>query len=91
MRDILKTGSFIIQTRELHKAVISAYTGKHLILIILIKYMEEYALRFNKGKERHITKEYKQLSDKMQTHTLKASRTYRMQMSDYSLGMSMRN
>ena len=30
------------------------------------KYMEEYALRFNKGKERHITKEYKQLSDKMQ-------------------------
>ena len=28
--------------------------------------MEEYALRFNKGKERHITKEYKQLSDKMQ-------------------------
>ena len=30
------------------------------------KYMEEYALCFNKGKERHITKEYKQLSGKMQ-------------------------
>ena len=30
------------------------------------KYMEEYALRFNKGKERHITKEYKQFSGKMQ-------------------------
>ena len=35
-------------------------------IVFTDKYMEEYALRFNKGKERHITKEYKQLSDKMQ-------------------------
>ena len=43
-----------------HSVLISIYLDN------FDKYMEEYALRFNKGKERHITKEYKQLSDKMQ-------------------------
>ena len=54
------------------------------------KYMEEYALRFNKGKKDTSPKNTSNLAIRCNA-SLKASRTYRMQMSDYSLGMSMRN
>lgn len=39
------------------------------------KYMAEYALRFNKGKERRITKDYKHISDKMQRLLAKSENT----------------
>ncbi len=68
MRDILKTGGFIIQTREPHKAATSVLYWPNIYLDNFDKYMEEYALRFNKGKERHITKEYKQFSGKDARH-----------------------
>mgnify|MGYP000408791027 FL=1 len=54
------------------------------------KYMEEYALRFNKEKKDTSPKNTSNLAIRCNA-SLKASRTYRMQMSDYSLGMSMRN
>ncbi len=66
MRDILKTGSFIIQTRELHKAVISVLYWQTFILIILTSIWKNTPYASIRGKRRHITKEYKQLSDKMQ-------------------------
>ena len=89
-RDILKTGSFIIQTRELHKAVISVLYWQTFILIILTSIWKNTPYASIREKKDTSPKNTSNLAIRCNA-SLKASRTYRMQMSDYSLGMSMRN
>lgn len=84
MRDILKTGSFIIQTRELHKAVISVLYWQTFILIILTSIWKNTPYASIREKKDTSPKNTSNLAIRCNA-SLKASRTYRMQMSDYRL------
>ena len=77
-------------TRELHKAVISVLYWQTFILIILTSIWKNTPYASIREKKDTSPKNTSNLAIRCNA-SLKASRTYRMQMSDYSLGMSMRN
>ena len=84
----MKTGGFIIQTREPHKAVISVLYWPTFILTILTSIWKNTPYASIREKKDTSPKNTSNSAVKCKA-SLKVSRTYKMQMPDYSLGMSM--